>query len=111
MNNNESFIQPDLTLDDLLALTDDDAFDLRMMIIDHRSFDTNATLFAANEIADTMHHDDMLDAIHSLDRESLTTLALHHSLCPLHLIDYAICFDDADPECAAIRTIHPTHDT
>jgi hypothetical protein len=33
------------------------------------------------------------------------------SLCPLHLCDYAICFDDEDPECAQIREIHPGHDT
>lgn len=44
-------------------------------------------------------------------REYLTTLALDHSLCPLHFTDYAICFDDDDDECRAIRAIHPTHDT
>jgi hypothetical protein len=44
-------------------------------------------------------------------RESLTEIALRLSLCPLHLIDYAICFDDEDDECAQIRTIHPSHDT
>jgi hypothetical protein len=44
-------------------------------------------------------------------RETLTDLALRLSLCPLHMIDYAICFDDDDAECAAIRTIHPSHDT
>lgn len=44
-------------------------------------------------------------------RDILTEYALSLSLCPLHLIDYAICFDDDDDECAAIRTIHPTHDT
>lgn len=44
-------------------------------------------------------------------REYITDLALSHSLCPLHLIDYAICFDDIDPECAQIRIIHPSHDT
>ena len=44
-------------------------------------------------------------------REDFTSLALTQSLCPLHLIDYAICFDDDDQECAAIRIIHPSHDT
>jgi len=44
-------------------------------------------------------------------RESLTSLALSFSLCPMHLIDYAICFDDEFPECAAIRAMHPSHDT
>jgi len=44
-------------------------------------------------------------------REALTETALSLSLCPLHLIDYAICFDDQTPECEAIRQVHPTHDT
>jgi hypothetical protein len=52
-----------------------------------------------------------LIALRSLNREQLTEFALNHSLCPLHLIDYAICFDDDDAECAAIREIHPSHDT
>lgn len=44
-------------------------------------------------------------------RESLTHLALDYSLCPLHFLDYAICFDDDDADCRSIRTIHPSHDT
>jgi hypothetical protein len=43
-------------------------------------------------------------------REWLTQAALDASLCPLHWRDYAICFDDDDPECAAIRIIHPGRD-
>jgi hypothetical protein len=46
-----------------------------------------------------------------LPREAETALLLAHSLCPLHRIDYAICFDDEAPECAPIRAIHPDHDT
>lgn len=46
-----------------------------------------------------------------LIRERQTDLALAQSLCPLHFTDYAICFDDDDPTCAQIRTIHPSHDT
>lgn len=51
------------------------------------------------------------DALLAMQREPLTSLLLEHSLCPLHRIDYAICFDDDDDECAAIRLIHPDHDT
>ena len=43
--------------------------------------------------------------------DDLTNLLLSLSLCPMHRIDYAICFDDESPECAAIRMIHPNHDT
>lgn len=52
----------------------------------------------------------MIDAApYQTDR--MTALLLDNSLCPMHAIDYAICFDDDDPDCAAIRTIHPSHDT
>lgn len=44
-------------------------------------------------------------------REKLTAELLAESLCPLHRVDYAICFDDQNLECAAIRTIHPSHDS
>jgi hypothetical protein len=44
-------------------------------------------------------------------RDELTDIALSLSLCPMHLCDYAICFDDRNAECAPIRLIHPSHDT
>lgn len=46
-----------------------------------------------------------------VDRDELTEVLLRHSLCPVHRCDYAICFDDCDPECAQVRMIHPGHDT
>lgn len=58
---------------------------------------------------------DMPDATESHISEEMTELrtelALADSLCPIHFIDYAICFDDANPECEIIRAIHPSHDT
>lgn len=47
----------------------------------------------------------------NLDRESLTELALSLSVCPIHLVDYAICFDDQPTDCSQVRLIHPGHDT
>lgn len=44
-------------------------------------------------------------------REEITFWALSDSLCPIHFCDYAMCFEDDDPECATIRLIHPGHDT
>lgn len=44
-------------------------------------------------------------------REALTEVLLNLSLCPIHRIDYAICFDDQAYECAAVRHIHPSHDS
>lgn len=44
-------------------------------------------------------------------REKLTQRLLEDSLCPLHRIDYAICFDDDNPDCVGVRIIHPSHDT
>jgi hypothetical protein len=49
--------------------------------------------------------------IESLDRDSASQYALSLSLCPIHLIDYAICFDDNPAECAQIRKYFPSHDT
>lgn len=51
------------------------------------------------------------DRIDQLNREQVTELRLSLSLCPLHGRDYAICFDDEDPECESIRTIHPSFDS
>jgi len=45
------------------------------------------------------------------DREMLTEACLRLSLCPVHLIDYAICFDDDAPDCRVVRLIHPAHDS
>ena len=53
----------------------------------------------------------IFDLLNLLNREEITELALSLSLCPIHLIDYAICFDDENAECAQVRLIHPSHDT
>lgn len=84
------------------ALTiDDDALDT----LDADAYDTDDIAYAPTMIA---HLRNLLDPHH---RDMLTDIALSLSLCPLHLIDYAICFDDANDACASIRTIHPSHDT
>jgi len=65
------------------------------------------------------HHDHPLDdaitlAISTLDAadpQTTSMMRLEHSLCPLHHCDYAICFDDDDPDCATIRDLFPDHDT
>jgi hypothetical protein len=44
-------------------------------------------------------------------RQRLSMLLLDNSLCPMHAIDYAICFDDDTDECATIRAYFPSHDT
>lgn len=44
-------------------------------------------------------------------RHALSELRLDYSLCPMHAIDYAICFDDDDADCATIRAFFPCHDT
>jgi hypothetical protein len=42
-------------------------------------------------------------------REALSNMALEMSVCPFHFRDYAICFDEADPECAAVRVAFPVY--
>lgn len=96
---------PILPTDAIIALIADDDTryaDTRELIIDRDSADL--------ESDDLDFLDMMRTRIDDLSRDDLTDLALRFSLCPLHFCDYAICFDDDDDECAAIRTIHPSHD-
>jgi hypothetical protein len=45
-------------------------------------------------------------------RDLVSEMAMSLSLCPVHFIDWAICFDDEDPECGQVRAIFPqSHDT
>jgi hypothetical protein len=85
-----------------LAFLDDDD----LSCLDFRNF-----LISDDDCSDELKLTTLPQLAKMLDRESLTELLLYYSLCPLHAIDYAICFDDNDAECAAIRTIHPSHDT
>lgn len=62
-------------------------------------------------LIDELKHRAMIPDHYPADREFVTELALRLSLCPHHLHDYAICFDDSNPECAMIRHIHPGHDS
>lgn len=47
----------------------------------------------------------------SLGDAELAIYRYADSLCPIHAIDYAICFDDETAECAQIRITCPSHDT
>jgi hypothetical protein len=64
-----------------------------------------------NDVRNLLIDDDTDDLESDRNREELTTLCLDHSLCPLHRVDYAICFDDDRDECRGIRIVHPSHDT
>jgi hypothetical protein len=100
---------PERTIDSYCI---DDAFaaDIRNMIIMLDDDD--------DTILDECESDRILDlrrcliALRSMTRDALTMRCLAESLCPLHRIDFAICFDDDDPDCAQIRMIFPdSHDT
>ncbi len=67
-------------------------------------------LIMGNE-AESPVSDEWIEWVDSLNTEDLTELRLSLSLCPLHASDYAICFDDENPECAQIRIIHPSYDS
>lgn len=61
---------------------------------------------------------ELVEAVHIVSsyefggRDMITDLAIRLSLCPKHLIDWAICFDDQAAECSQIREIFPnSHDT
>lgn len=88
-------IDPTQTIDDFSTLTDPTAIDLFDIIRDH--------ILAIDEHCDLPHQSDSI--------QSRSMLLLEYSLCPMHRIDYAICFDDDDPDCAQIRALFPSHDT
>lgn len=73
------------------------------LMIDHHRTTCTALALIIDACMTAMHPDTLTDC--------LTELFLDNSICPMHRCDYAICFDDDDPECAAIRLIHPSHDT
>ncbi len=101
-------------LRDLLNI-DDDAALIDSLDLDYYATPTDAdpalltidTLALAHELAaaiDYLRTD-------SFAIQYLSELRLAHSLCPIHHCDYAICFDDDEPECATIRTYFPNHDS
>ena len=63
----------------------------------------------AHKLAETLETGERWEI--DINREKLSEIALSLSLCPMHLIDYAICFDDENAECAQLRTYFPLHDT
>lgn len=101
--------RPRDTIDSYLIDTDFSC-DIRNMLCADDD-DNDADILADCESTRTLDLERCLLAIRNLDTESRTTMMLEYSLCPLHRCDYASCFDDDDPECAAIRIIHPDHDT
>lgn len=62
-----------------------------------------------------MRFQDLLRAayiISNLPRDDVTRLLMENSLCPIHAVDWAICFDDEFEDCAQVRAIFPSsHDT
>lgn len=120
-----------------LKTLDDPDCTIRDALIDNAinatfdSYDEYTALIAANYAEIAQNHPEYLaysnpdpiysrrtfDAIiairsHRYSRDDLSNLLLSYSLCPMHAIDFAICFDDDDPECAQIRQIFPySHDT
>jgi hypothetical protein len=51
---------------------------------------------------------ELRELIESLSMLEFRDLLISIDLCPLHAIDYQICDDDNDPECAHLR--HADHD-
>lgn len=116
-------------LRDLLMLdfpfTDHDRIDMTAFLADNRfereldELDANDLLnstsmplaFDAPNATTRRANSQMLQILINLDRDEISRLRLDDSLCPMHACDYAICFDDDDPECAPIRIIFPSHDT
>lgn len=105
----------DAMISALAATRDDDDSDAILMIRDAMINDpatpNELRALAADYDYRAIDLIPILDAILSLSTDDLTAFRLSLSICPLHAIDYAICFDDDNPNCAQIRAIHPSHDS
>lgn len=101
-----------IAINALIAL-DDDADHLSMITRELLIDDDAYTIDASDDLTDNerqiAHTIRILLQLH--DDDALARLRLDYSLCPMHACDYAICFDDNDPECAQLRIDHPEHDT
>ena len=99
---------------DMTAFLANDQFNAELDRIDADD-DRNATLmprtFRPATSTSRRANEQMLQILINLSRDEISELRLAQSLCPLHAIDYAICFDDDDAECASIRIAFPSHDT
>lgn len=64
------------------------------------------------EIVRALRDNAGFDDQYNTSRDDVSHLCMTESLCPIHFVDWAICFDDEDEECSQVRAIYPTsHDT
>lgn len=89
---------------------------IRSLLIDRDDDDFSDMPNALPYISDIRNALSAIDASANYPHDESTTqtlseLLLSFSLCPMHAIDYAICFDDDDDECAILRRYFPQHDT
>lgn len=113
----------DEALKELRALEGDERFDLRgaLLCLESAPVNEENALILHREYYGPVDDDpcdaqiirvfNLIDTIIAADfsRDDITTLAIEQSLCPLHFVDWAICFDDQDASCAQIRAIYPHH--
>lgn len=89
---------------------EDDAHDLALA--DLRDILCGGGDFDLDDPQSTVSHEliTIVRAMRDTDRDGLSALALELSVCPIHFVDYAICFDDDNPECYPVRMAFPSHD-
>lgn len=107
---------------DRLCLDGDFYGDLRDLLIEFRDPDFDIARFLMDADSDRLtdlrrahavlvalaaEHPELPGFYPGID--DLSKLAMEHSLCPIHFIDWAICFDDELEDCAQVRAIFPNH--
>jgi hypothetical protein len=110
----------DSTMRDLLIAFEDEGFDLKSFLADQHSWGKwgharFGDQWSKPRYLDLIRAHRMLEYMAqpgSYMRDELSRLYMRHSLCPIHHVDWAICFDDDDESCAQIRACFPNeHDT
>lgn len=111
MNILKSMIECTCDRSTVACIHDDIYSDLRSVLIDYP--ETPAPNYLETDLPIAMILYSVVEQLHEnpYRRHDLSMLALDQSLCPVHMIDYAICFDDDNPDCAQIREYFPSHDT
>ena len=94
---------------------------LRLVQIDYPiSVDLRHTWFKENTFLPPHLYEEYLGIYYLYDklrkeefgRDEVSRLAIEQSLCPVHFVDWAICFDDNNVGCTQVRAIFPHgHDT
>ena len=99
-------IAQEILRDLIFEAADYDALDIAYYKTAYPEFETTIEPTAKRlaELLDTIYGD-------TFAKQFTTLLALEYSICPVHIVDYIMCFQDNEPGCDQIREYFPDRDS